>query len=206
MVLHLRKIIPAGPTIRGTELARGLLRNLPGGYTRSLLILYHTLCFVGMSDKTSAKILKKKFTPAAPNIETANDMINCLVNFRAFESRLIGYFFGPAEAERYWLYLWPDITANTTGDEMSHALGDAFKLYMNPKLDLTILPYRNCVNVFLRWHGDPATIDLSHDEAYDIAQNLSTTTSNQYYGIQHNMLAGSDPRVVIACIEGSKKW
>ncbi|KAJ7233349.1 hypothetical protein C8J57DRAFT_1532465 [Mycena rebaudengoi] len=133
-----------------------------------------------------------------------NDTINLLVNFRAFETQLILYFFSTAEAECYHLYLWPDIKANTTGNEISQALCDATEDYM--QVQLTLLDWCHIISAFLHWHKDPTTLLLSQDENYDMAQNHSTGTSNRRYGVDHSTLTNTDPWIVVGCINASRKW
>ena len=61
-LLLLLCIFTAGPSSRASEVARQLLRNVPGSY-RNLLILFHAVCLVDIQDKTSHKHLKDKYIP-----------------------------------------------------------------------------------------------------------------------------------------------
>ncbi|KAK6988387.1 hypothetical protein R3P38DRAFT_2481697, partial [Favolaschia claudopus] len=124
-ILCTRKIIDVGPSVRATEISRDLLRNVSGASMRSLLILFHNLCIVGVQDKTSHRILKKRFTPGAEASDTAQVHIANLVFFRRFESDLIRVFRGDVDANRYNMYMWPDLKDNLDGETISEDLGDA---------------------------------------------------------------------------------
>jgi hypothetical protein len=199
-----RNIISAGPSIRATEIGRDLLRNLPGASMRSVLILYKNLTIVGMQDKSTHRNNKKTYTPKTPNTETSVAFIHELVLFRRFEANLIHYFFGDAEAERYRLYLWPAIKRNIFGDEISDRLGEATLKYL--KVKLKIRDYRHAISEFLRFHGDETYQGLAEDTYADLAQNHSSRTAYQRYGVDRAGLARSDPRLVVGCIKASIRW
>ncbi|KAJ6566022.1 hypothetical protein B0H19DRAFT_1373798, partial [Mycena capillaripes] len=183
-ILCNRKIIDVGPSVRATEIARDLLRNLSGASLRSLLIFFHMVVIVGIQDKMSHKILKKRFTPGAPSLETALELIRNLVFFRRFESDHIRYFKGDVHAERYNMYLWPDIDANITGDTISQNLGDATEEHVGVRLQ--ILDYRHVTSAFMGYHFGPLMANVEADRPHDLLANHSTRTANQKYGVDRD--------------------
>ncbi|KAF7328313.1 C2H2-type domain-containing protein [Mycena sanguinolenta] len=197
------KIIGVGPSIRATEISRDLLRNVSGAGVRNLMILYHTLVIVGIQDKTSHKILKKRFTPGAPPLATSLRLIRNLVYLRRFESDLIRFFRGDQEAERYNMYLWPDVRSNISGDVISADLGEATSLYLH--LETKILLYRSIVTAFMRYNFG-VQHDLEREEMYDALSHHSTTTSNQHYGLDRASLANAPIKHVEGCIATTIKW
>ncbi|KAF7328439.1 C2H2-type domain-containing protein [Mycena sanguinolenta] len=202
-ILITLKIVGVGPSIRATEIARDLLRNLSGGSLRSLMILYHNLVIVGTQDKTSHKTLKKRFTPGAAPLETALRLIRNIVYFRRFESDLIRFFRGDDEAERCNIYLWPDICANISGSTISDDLGEATKNSLH--VEAKILTYRSILTAFTRYHFG-ARHDMDGDESYDTLSHHSSAISNQYYGIDTASLANASIKDVEGCMTTSIKW
>ncbi|KAJ6497931.1 hypothetical protein DFH09DRAFT_1103329 [Mycena vulgaris] len=202
-LLCTRNIVDVGPSVRATEIARDLLRNLSGAAVRSLMLLFHLVCIVAVQDKTSHKILKKRFTPGAPTTETAIALIRSLVFFRRFESDLIRYFKGDLHAERYNMYLWPDIAANMSGDTISEDLGDATEKYLGVRLQ--ILEWRGVTTAFMHYHGDPAA-DLPADSYYDLLANHSSGTARQRYGVDRASLANTPTHHIKGCPNATIKW
>ncbi|KAJ6518407.1 hypothetical protein DFH09DRAFT_1098590 [Mycena vulgaris] len=202
-LLCTRKIVDVGPSVRATEIARDLLRNFSGAAVRSLMLLFHLVCIVGVQDKTSYKILKKRFTLGAPTSETAIALIKSLVFFRRFESDLIRYFKGDLHAERYNMYLWPDIAANMSGETISKDLGDATEKYLGVRLH--ILEWRGVTTAFMHFHGDPAT-DLPADSYYDLLANHSSGTARQRYGVDRASLANAPTHHIKGCLNATIKW
>ncbi|KAJ7120621.1 hypothetical protein C8R43DRAFT_1136784 [Mycena crocata] len=201
-LLCTRKIVDVGTSVRATEISRDLLRNLSGGSIRSVLILYHILCVVGIQDKTSHKILKKRFTPGAPTTDTAVDLVKNLVFFRRFESDLIRNFRGDQDAERYNIYLWPDIPENISGESISEDLGEATEKYLG--VSLGILDWRNVTTAFQRHHDPEGENDADH--GYDLLSNHSSRTSEQRYGIDRATLANAPTHHITACLKATIKW
>ncbi|KAJ6537193.1 hypothetical protein B0H19DRAFT_1182704, partial [Mycena capillaripes] len=204
-ILCNRKIIDFGPSVRATKIARDLLRNLSGAsLSRSLLILFHMVVIVGIQDKMSHKILKKRFTPGAPSLETALELIRNLVFFRRFESDLIRYFKGDVHAERYNMYLWPDIDANITGDTISQNLGDATEEHVGVRLQ--ILDYRHVTSAFMGYHFGPFMANVEADRPHDLLANHSTRTANQKYGVDRATLANASTAHIIGCLKATMGW
>ncbi|KAJ6583384.1 hypothetical protein DFH09DRAFT_1435778 [Mycena vulgaris] len=202
-LLCTRKIVDVGPSVRATEIARDLLRNLSGAAVRNLMILFHLVCIVGVQDKTSHKILKKRLTPGAPTTETATALIKSLIFFRRFESDFIRYFKGDVHAERYNMYLWPDIATNMSGETISEDLGDATEKYL--KVRLQILEWRGVTTAFMHYHGDPAA-DLPADSYYDLLANHSSGTARQRYGVDRASLANAPTHHIKGCLNATIKW
>ncbi|KAJ6601710.1 hypothetical protein DFH09DRAFT_1355068 [Mycena vulgaris] len=173
------------------------------GPSRSLMLLFHLVCIVGVQDKTSHKILKKRFTPGAPTTETAIALIKSLVFFRRFESDLIRYFKGDLHAERYNMYLWPDIAANMSGETISEDLGNATEKYLGVRLQ--ILEWRGVTTAFMHFHGDPAA-DLPADSYYDLLANHSSGTARQRYGVGRASLANARTHHIKGCLNATIKW
>ncbi|KAK6969068.1 C2H2-type domain-containing protein [Favolaschia claudopus] len=202
-ILCTRKIIDVGPSVRATEIARDLLRNVSGASMRSLLILFHNMCIVGVQDKTSHRILKKRFTPGVEASDTAQVHLANLVFFRRFESDLIRFFRGDVDANRYNMYLWPDLKANLDGDTISEDLGDATEEYLGTRLQ--ILEFRHVTSAFLRYHFQDEE-DINSDRFYDLLSNHSTKTSEQRYGISRDTLANAPMHHIKGCLNATIKW
>ncbi|KAJ7435402.1 hypothetical protein FB451DRAFT_1379456 [Mycena latifolia] len=202
-VLCTRKIVDVGPSARASEIARDLLRNLSGAAIRSVLILFHILMIVGVQDKTSHKILKKRFTPGAMTMKTSIDFTKNLVFFRRFESDLIRYFKGDTHAERYNMYLWPDISDNLSADIISDDLYDATEKFL--EVPLHILEYRHVTTAFLRHHNKLGN-EEEPDESYDLLANHSTRTSQQRYGVDRSTLANASTHKTMGCVKAAMHW
>ena len=107
-LLLLLCIFSAGPSSRATEVARQLLRNIPGSY-RNLLVLFHVICLVDIQDKTSHKRLKDKYVPHCPICEVASLLLQNLVIIRPFEENLVQVLLGEEHALCYHQQLWPEL-------------------------------------------------------------------------------------------------
>ncbi|KAJ7764097.1 hypothetical protein DFH07DRAFT_1016628 [Mycena maculata] len=202
--LCVRKIIDVGPSVRATEISRDLLRNLSGAAIRSFMILFHVLCIVGITDKTSHRILKNHFTPGAPSISTATDLIRNIVCFRRFESDLIRFFRGDLEAERYNIYLWPDITSNISGQSITESLAHETDTYLG--VGLPVLEWRHVTTAFMNYHGNPIIEDDPGDNYHDLLSHHSTRTSQQKYGVDRNTLANAPTHHIMGCLRATIKW
>jgi hypothetical protein len=197
-------IVACGPSTRATEVATEPLRNISGVELRSLLILYHTLCLVGIQDKTSHKFLRNSFTPHCPTIAVSTDLIYNLAVFRPFEESLVNILLGSGHAKRFHLYLWPDLLKNTTSDQLSNLLGAATLKYV--KFPLKIRKYRHIQSVFGRRHGDPRLYEISKEFYFDMLQNHGTGLSYRTYAVEVDAIANADPRHIVGCIKTCAAW
>ncbi|KAJ7926412.1 hypothetical protein B0H13DRAFT_1862245 [Mycena leptocephala] len=197
------KIIGVGPSVRATEVSRDLLRNQSGTALRSFMLLFHNVTIVGIQDKTSHKILKQRFTVGTPDDETAQDLVKQITYFRKWESDIVRFFLGDTHAERYNLYLWPDVKANFSGEDISESLGDATEEYLGT--GLMMLEYRHVLSAFMRYHFGEEN-DLEGDKYYDLLSNHSTRTSQHKYGVSRATLANAPMHHIRGCMEATIRW
>lgn len=209
-ILLLLCIFSSGPSSRASEVARQLLRNVPGSY-RNLLILFHVLCLVDIQDKTSHKHLRDKYVPHTPTEKVAQLLIYNLVMFRPFEEYLVGVILGEKTALRYHQQLWPGLKDTISDTQISDAIGRECTLHLvqpssMAKVSFKILFWRNLVSAILKHQNDVRTI-ATHQQYYiDTAMMHSTNMAVARYGGDTNNLPMSDPRQVVECIKVGLAW
>lgn len=209
-LLLLLCIFTAGPSSRASEVARQLLRNVPGSL-RNLLILFHTLCLVDIQDKTSHKQLKDKYVPHCPTRSVAQLLIYNLVIFRPFEEYLAQILLGDEVALRYHQQLWPGIQGTISDTRLSDAIGRECSRHLVTassigKVSYKILFWRNLVTAILKYRSD-VRINSTHQQYYlDTAMMHSSTIAIARYGGITDNLPMSDPRQVVECIKVGFAW
>ena len=209
-ILLLLCIFSAGPSSRATEVARQLLRNVPGSY-RNLVILFHVLCHVDIQDKTSHKHLRDKYVPHCPSKTVAELLIYNLAVFRPFEEYLAQILLGDEAGLRYHQQLWPGLKETITDTQLSDAIGKECNLYLVKtsslsKVSYKILFWRNLVSAILKHQPDVQTL-ATHQQYYiDTAMMHSTNMAVARYGGDTSNLPTSDPRQVAECIKVGLAW
>jgi hypothetical protein len=209
-LLLLLCIFSAGPSSRASEVARQLLRNVPGSY-RNLLILFHVVCLVDIQDKTSHKHLKDKYIPHCPTREVATLLIYNLAVIRPFEEYLALVVLGEEDSLRYHQQLWPDLRDTLSDTAISDAIGRECTHYLASKACITqvtykILFWRNLVTAILKRQTD-VRISAAHQQYYvDTAMMHSSGMAVARYGGDSSNLPMSDPRQVVECIKVGLGW
>ena len=122
LILLLLCIFSTGPSSHTTEVARQLLRNLPGS-SRNLYILFHILCLVDIQNKTSHKRLRNKYVPHCPALNVADLLVYNLAIIRPFEEYLVQSILGAKVGLRYHHQLWPGLKEAITDTWISDAIG-----------------------------------------------------------------------------------
>lgn len=209
-LLLLLCIFSAGPSSRATEVARQLLRNLPGSY-RNFLILFHTLCLVDIQDKTSHKHLRDKYVPHCPTPSVAILLIYNLAIFQPFEEYLAQVLLGDEASLCYHEQLWPGVQGTISDTSVSDAMGRECSRHLVSssclgKVTYKILFWRNIVTAVLKYQSDVHT-NATHQQYYsDTAMMHSSTMSVSRYGVNTNNLPMSDPRQVVECVKLGYEW
>ena len=209
-LLLLLCIFSAGPSSRASEVARQLLRNVPGSY-RNLLVLYHVVCLVDVQDKTSHKHLRDKYVPHCPTREVTALLLFNLAIFRPFEENLVQFLLGPEHGLRYHQQLWPDLKGTITDANVSDLIGVECSLHLSNasaigKVTYKILFWRNLVTAIMKRQGDGLT-SLAHQQYYlDTAMMHSSSMAVARYGGESSNLPTSDPRQVLECIKVGSTW
>ena len=209
-VLLLLCIFSAGPSSRASEVARQLLRNIPGSY-RNLLTLFHVVCLVDIQDKTSHKHLRDKYVPHCPSRTVAELLVYNLAVFRPFEEYLVQILLGEEAGLRYHQQLWPGMKETISDTSVSDAIGRecSRKLVKGSALEnvsYKILFWRNLVTAVLKHQTDGRTL-ATHQQYYiDTAMMHSSSMAVARYGGNTDNLPMSDPRQVVECIKVGLAW
>lgn len=209
-LLLLLCIFTAGPSSRASEVARQLLRNVPGSY-RNLLVLFHVICLVDIQDKTSHKHLKDKYIPHCPTRDVSTLLIYNLAIFRPFEENLVGFLLGDEHALRYHEQLWPDLKETITDTRVSDAIGRECTAHLAQNNSIVnvsykILFWRNLVSAILKRQPDVHTAAVHQQYYVDTAMMHSSSMAVARYGGDTNNLPLSDPRQVVQCIKVGLSW
>lgn len=209
-MLLLLCIFTAGPSSRASEVARQLLRNVPGSY-RNLLILFHALCLVDIQDKTSHKRLRDKYVPHCPTKSVAGLLIYNLAIFRPFEEYLTQILLGEEISLIYHQQLWPGLRGTFSDVEVSDAIGKECSRFLSNattigKVSYKILFWRNLVTAILKQRSDSHTNVTNQQYYVDTAMMHSTSTAVARYGGETSHLPMSDPRQVVECIKVGWEW
>ena len=127
-------IFSAGPSTRGTEFSRMLLRDLPGA-SRNLGIVLHHVSINSTTDKSSHQRFIDHFVPHIPTREWALSLLQYLVIIRPFAEHLIESLFShqPDVVLRYHHYLWPGIKQTLTSEDLGLQLGRITQKYLGHK-------------------------------------------------------------------------
>ena len=209
-LLLLLCIFTAGPSSRASEVARQLLRNVPGSY-RNLIILFHAVCLVDIQDKTSHKHLKDKYVPHCPTRPVSSMLVHNLAVFRPFEEHLVHVLLGQEHGLRYHQQLWPDLKETISDTQVSDLIGKECSLHLASssvmgKVTYKILFWRNLVTAILKRQPDARTT-ATHQQYYiDTAMMHSSSMAVARYGGDCANLPMSDPRQVVECIKVRLTW
>jgi hypothetical protein len=209
-ILLLLCIFSSGPSSRATEVARQLLRNLPGSL-RNLLVLFHLVCLVDVQDKTSHKHLRDKYIPHCPTRKIAELLIYNLVIFRPFEEHLAQNILGIEAGLRYHHQLWPGLKDTISDTSVSDAIGrECIQFLVTApsikKVSYKILFWRNFVSAILK-HQPDIRVTATHQQYYiDTAMMHTSNMAVARYGGETSNLPMSDPRQVVECIKVGLAW
>ncbi|KAF8956790.1 hypothetical protein BDZ97DRAFT_1925160 [Flammula alnicola] len=193
----------AGPSTRGTEFARQILRNMTGAY-RNIMILFRVFCVVAIQDKTSHKRLKDRFVPHAPTREFAKALIIHLAVIRPFEQFLVEQHMSQDDADRYRYQLWPNLKRSFSSEDVSDHMGKIAVKYLEHPYKIQW--WRNIVTVFLSRVPDEGLYELHKEYYVDTANMHSTNMSALKYAGNMAHLPNSDHRATLGCIKVSIAW
>ena len=208
-ILLLLCIFSAGPSSRASEVARQLLRNVPGSF-RNVLILFHVLCLVDIQDKTSHKHLRDKYVPHCPTMTVAILLVYNLAIFRPFEEYLVQILLGDEVGLRYHHQLWPGLKETIGDTRISDGIGRECTRYILTtsisKVSYKILFWRNLVTAILKHQPDVRAFTTHQQYYIDTAMMHSTSMAVARYGGDTSNLPMSDPRQVVECIKVGLAW
>lgn len=198
-------IFSAGPSARGTEFARLILRDLPGA-PRNLGIVLHHLSLNSTTDKTSHQRFIDHFVPHIPTREWSLSLLRYLVIIRPFAERLVEILFShkPEIVTRYHHYLWPGIKHTMTGEDLSLQLGRITEKYLGRKYKIKF--WRTLTTVILQYHEDEDISDIQKQYYSDTVNMHSSSMANSRYAGNTGNMLGADSRVIAGCVQACIAW
>ncbi|KAJ7016492.1 hypothetical protein C8F04DRAFT_1343061 [Mycena alexandri] len=197
-------VIGSADCARATNMGSYSLRNSPLSPIRSLQMLYRTVCFVGIQDKTSHKRLQDRYVPAAPPRLLAPYLVQNLAVIRPLQVLWVTHFLGPEEGRRFHLALHPRLSGNLTSDALSKQLAAATEKPVGAALG--ILKWRKVVETVTRVHGDPKAYEIAKTYFFDIKAHHSGSTGNAFYQQAAGSIPGISPEHIVGCIKHSISW
>jgi hypothetical protein len=170
-------ILSAGPSARGTEFGRLLLREMPGA-PRNLGITLHNVSLNSTQDKTSHQRLVDLFVPHVPTMEWALSLLRYLVVIRPFAESLIEALFShePEVVIRYRHYLWPGIKQAMSTEELGDQLGRVTEKYLGRKYKIKF--WRSLTTAILQYSEGNETSDIQKQYYFDTVNMHLSSTAN----------------------------
>lgn len=198
-------IFSAGPSARGTEFVRMLLRDMPGA-SRNLGIVLHHLSLNSTTDKTSHQRLVDHFVPHIPTKEWALSLLRYLVLIRPFAERLVEALFAhqPEIITRYRHYLWPGVKHTMSSEDLSLQLGRITHKFLGRKYKIKF--WRSLTTVILQYSEDEDVRDIQKQYYFDTVNMHSTKTANARYAGNTGNMMGADSRVIAGCVQACIAW
>ena len=198
-------IFSAGPSARGTEFVRMILRDLPGA-PRNLGIVLHRLSLNSTTDKTSHQRLVDHFVPHIPTHEWALSLLRYLVIIRPFAERLVESLFShqPEILTWYRHYLWPGIKQTMTSEDLSLQLGRITEKYLGRKYKIKF--WRSLTTVILQHSEEDDVRDIQKQYYFDTVNMHSTKMANTRYSGNTGNMMGADSRVIAGCVQACIAW
>lgn len=198
-------VFSSGPSARGTEFGRMLLRNMPGA-PRNLGLVLHHLSINSTTDKTSQQRLVDHFVPHVPTREWALSLLRYIVIIRPFAQRLVEDIFvhQPNIVTRYRHYLWPGIKHTMTNEDLGLQLGRITEKYLGRKHKIKF--WRSLTTVILQFSENDEVRSIQKQYYYDTGNMHSTGMGvSRYSGNTGNFL-GADSRVISGCVQTCIAW
>ncbi|KAF8153455.1 hypothetical protein B0H34DRAFT_800655 [Crassisporium funariophilum] len=204
-LLQIGIILSGGPSARGSESSRHILRELPGA-PRNLRVLFKVVCLVDIQDKTAHKSLKDKYVPHVPTREWTTALINYLVVIRPFEEYLVGQLFPPESpvTTRYRHQLWPGLQHAVTSTDLSSTMALITEKYLNKPYKITW--WRGLVTHFSSQFQDKFLFEVHKEYYADTANMHSTDMGVKHYSPLESNLDGSDTRTIVGCLRVGVAW
>jgi hypothetical protein len=198
-------IFSAGPSTRGTEFGRHLLREMLGA-TRNLGIVHHSVSLNATTDKSSHQRLIDHFIPHLPTREWANILLRHLVIYWPFIEYLVEQVFKDDQAilQRYRFYLFPGISQCMTSQRLSDKMSQITRNYLGKAFGIKL--WRILTTVILQYVADDDVNELNRQYYFDTANMHSTNTATFKYGGNIGNMLGADPRVVSGCVRVAMAW
>ena len=198
-------IFSAGPSARGTEFVRMLLRDLPGA-PRNLGIVLHHLSLNSTTDKTSHQRLVDHFVPHIPTREWALSLLRYLVIVRPFAERLVEALFAhqPDILTRYRHNLWPGIRQTMSSEDLSLQLGRITEKFLGRKYKIKF--WRSLTTVILQHSEEDDVRDIQKQYYSDTVNMHSTKMANTRYAGNTGNMMGADSRIIAGCVQACIAW
>lgn len=199
-------IFSSGPSARGTEFTRMLLRDLPGA-PRNLGIVLHHLSLNSTTDKTSHQRLVDHFVPHVPTREWSLSLLRYLVIIRPFAEKLVEALFAhqPDVLTRYRHYLWPGIKKTMTSEDLGLQLGRITEKALGRKYKIKF--WRSLTTVIMQYSGeDDGDSDTQKQYYFDTVNMHSTKMANTRYAGNTGNMMGADSRVIAGCVQACIAW
>lgn len=198
-------IYSAGPSARGTEVSRQLLREMAGCF-RNVGIVMHSVSFNSTTDKSSHLQLVDRFVPHTPSREWAIAFVQYLVIIRPFAEHLVESLFAHDTdlLNRYRFFLWPGIAKTLSAEDLSQKLGKITETSLGIRFG--IKHWRCLTTTILQAVSDEQIGELNRQYFHDTANMHSTRTAMSKYGGNTANMSGSDSRIVSGCVLVGKSW
>ncbi|KAF9521947.1 hypothetical protein CPB83DRAFT_840860 [Crepidotus variabilis] len=198
-------VLSAGPSARGTEVGRQLLRERPGCFRNLGLVLHH-LSLNSTTDKSSHQQLLDKFVPHIPSREWAVALIQYLITIRPFAVYIVKEVlqYDDDLVNRYLFCLWPGLKSTMTGEALKEKLCQITEKSLGHRY--TLRNWRCLTTAILAYVADQELDGLTRQYFHDTANMHSTKTAIGKYGGNVAHAAASDSRVVFGCVKVGQSW
>lgn len=196
-------MISSGAPPRGEEMAAMVVRNVPGGSIRNVLVLKGVLCVTGGYNKTSHNDRRDKVTPRVPIASVQKRLLQHLTYYRPAARSLVQDLGYPPDAiERYQYYLMPGLVHTVTGEHISSLLHEVTSKWFPVALKLRRL--RHIFKFVDRSLRDPGNVVLPHWN--DEQAGHQSSTANRHYGLTASMLGTASNDRILGCFRSSRSW
>ena len=198
-------VLSAGPSARATEIARYVLREMPG-VPRNVGLVARNVSLNSTQDKTSHRRLLDHFVPHISTPAWQKLLLHHLCVVRPFADFLVGQLFAPdsPEVKRFDHYLWPGLNGNMDSGNLSDSMGYWTEKFIGTPIKSQ--KWRSLVTVIFRHHAHPQSAKVQEDCYYDQANMHSTATADTYYSGNTDLPAGSSLKDLLGYVEVSEIW
>jgi hypothetical protein len=198
-------IFSCGPSARGTEFVRMLLRDMAGA-PRNVGIVLHHLSLNSTTDKTSHQRLVDHFVPHIPTREWALSLLRYLVIVRPFAEKLVEALFAhqPDVLTRYHHYLWPGIKQTMTSEDLGLQLGRITEKFLGRKYKIKF--WRSLTTVIMQYSEEEDVQNIQKQYYFDTVNMHSTKMANTRYAGNTGNMMGADSRVIAGCVQACIAW
>lgn len=196
-------IFSAGPSARGTEVCRYILRDMPG-VRRNCGLVHHNVSLISTQDKTSHQANRDLYVPHIPTREWQILLVQNLVVLRPLATFFIGVLFGKDSdaAIRYRHSLWPGIRAHLQSETLAEVLGSATSRFLGCSIKIRV--WRSLTTVIFSKHSDEEAKRLQ--KSYDSANMHTTSTSDAKYSGNVGLPMGAIASDVDRLFRVAQEW